>query len=61
MISFSNKGKSFFGGLPFCIFVKNRIYVMEIDMLEPVVLARYSKKEAEHNFCDIILPYHNYE
>jgi len=24
-------------------------------------VARYSKKEAGHNFCDIILPYHNYE
>jgi len=28
--------------------------------LKPVVLASYSKKEAGHNFCDIILPYHNY-
>jgi hypothetical protein len=25
------------------------------------ILARYSKKKAGHNFCDIILPYHNYE
>ena len=28
-------------------------------MLEPVVLARYSKKKAGHNFCDIILPLYN--
>jgi len=24
-------------------------------------MARYSKKKAGFNFCDIILPYHNYE
>jgi len=34
---------------------------MEIEMLKPVVLARYSKKEAGHNFCDIILPYHKFD
>ena len=41
VISFLNKGKSFFEGLPFCIFVRNKIYVMEIEMLGLVVLARY--------------------
>jgi len=45
VISFFNKGKSFFGGLPFCIFVRNTIYVIEIEMLEPVVLARCIKFE----------------
>jgi len=44
----------------FCIFVKNTIYVLGIEVLQLVLLARYSKKEAEHNFCDIILPYHNF-
>ena len=60
VISFFNKGKLISLGLPFCNFVRNRIYVIEIEMLEPVVLARYSKKKAGHKFCDIILPYHNF-
>jgi len=30
------------------------IYVIEVEMLEPVVLARYSKKKAGFNFCDIV-------
>jgi len=34
-------GKSFFGDLPFCIFVRNGICVLEVEMLGPVVLARY--------------------
>ena len=29
-------------------------------MLRPLVLARYSKKKAGHNFCDIILPLSQY-
>jgi len=48
-------------GFALFIFVTNTIYVMEIEMLGPVVLARYSKKKARYNFCDIILPYHNCE
>ncbi len=43
----------------FCNFVRNRIYVMEIEVLGPVVLARYSKKRTGYNFCDTILPYLN--
>jgi hypothetical protein len=54
-------GKSFSQGLLFCIFVTNTIYVLGIEIIELVVLARYSKKKTGHNFCDIILPYHNYE
>ena len=45
VISFFNKGKSFFGDLLFCNFVRNTIYVIEVEMLEPVVLARYLKFE----------------
>jgi hypothetical protein len=42
VISFFNKGKSFFRGFAFlCNFVRNRICVLEIEMLVPVVLARY--------------------
>ena len=41
-VSFFKKRKSIFGGLPFfCNFVRNTIYVLEIEMLEPVVLASY--------------------
>ena len=39
MISFFNKGKSFFEGLPFCISVRNKIYVLEVKVLGPVLLA----------------------
>jgi 1-acyl-sn-glycerol-3-phosphate acyltransferase len=34
-----NRGKFFVWGLFFCIFVTNRIYVLELEMLGPVVLA----------------------
>jgi len=33
--------------------------ICKIDKI--AILARYSKKKAGFNFCDIILPYHNYE
>ena len=33
VISFLNKGKSFIGVCPFCNFVRNTIYVLEIEML----------------------------
>jgi hypothetical protein len=39
VISFFNKGISISLGLPFCIFVRNKIYVLEIEMLGPLVLA----------------------
>ena len=41
VISFSIRANLLFGVCLFCNFVRNRIYVMEIEMLEPVVLARY--------------------
>ena len=40
VISFLNRANSFSGICPFCIFVTNTIYAMEIDMLKLVVLAR---------------------
>ena len=51
---------NFLGGFTiFCNFVRNRIYVLAIEVVELVFMARYSKKEAGHNFCDIILPLYN--
>ncbi len=47
--------------LPFCFFMEIAIYAIDINLLQVFVLARYSKKETEHNFRDIILPYHNLE
>jgi len=41
VISFSKKANPFHRVCLFCIFARNRIYVMEIEMLELVVLARY--------------------
>jgi hypothetical protein len=41
VISFYNKGRSILGGLPFCIFVRNTVYVIEVEMLESAILARY--------------------
>jgi len=41
VISLLNRANPFLGDSPFCNFVRNTIYVMEIEMLEPVVLARY--------------------
>jgi len=41
VISFFNRANHFSPGLPFCNFVRNTIYVIKIEMLEPVVLARY--------------------
>jgi hypothetical protein len=41
VISFFNRANPFNRVCLFCISVRNRIYVMEIEMLEPVVLARY--------------------
>ena len=40
---FFQKGQICFRGLAFfCIFVRNRIYVLEVKVLGPVVLARYN-------------------
>jgi hypothetical protein len=41
VISFLNRANSFSRVCLFCNFVRNKIYVMEIEMLKPVVLARY--------------------
>ena len=38
-----NRANRFSGVCLFCNFVRNRIYVMEIEMFEPVVLARNHK------------------
>jgi len=35
------KANLIFGFCLYCIFVKNTIYVLEIDMLRPALLARY--------------------
>ena len=40
VISFFNEGKSIYRVCLFCISVRNKIYVMEMEMLEPVVLTR---------------------
>jgi hypothetical protein len=40
MISFFNRANPFFGVCLFCIYVRNKIYVMEIEMFEPVLMAR---------------------
>jgi len=45
VISFLNRANSFSRVCLFCIFVRNKIYVMEIEMPKPVVLARYLKIE----------------
>jgi len=37
------KGQIHFRGLPFCNFVRNTIYVLEIEILGPVVLASKHK------------------
>jgi hypothetical protein len=47
-IIFSKEANSFHWVCLFCIFVRNKIYVMEIEMLKPVVLARYLLPE--HKF-----------
>ena len=54
VISFFNKGKLISLGLPFCIFVGNKIYVMEIEMLKPVVLASKHNFGTSLNCCDIL-------
>ena len=41
VISFSKRANPFDGVCLFCIFVRNEIYVMEIEVFEPVVLASY--------------------
>jgi len=41
VISFFNRANPFDRVCLFCISVRNKIYVMAIEMLEPVVLARY--------------------
>jgi hypothetical protein len=49
VISFFQKGKFISLDLPFCFFVDFAIYVMEIEMLEPVVLARYRNNNHSPN------------
>jgi hypothetical protein len=42
VISFFNKGQTYFTGFAFfCNFVRNKIYVLEIEVVEPVLMARY--------------------
>ena len=53
------KANLIFGLCLFCIFVKNTIYELLMEVFRPVLVARYSKKTTRYNFCDIILPYHN--
>jgi hypothetical protein len=43
VISFFNKGKLILLGLPFCIFVTNTIYVISMNLILVVVLARKHK------------------
>jgi hypothetical protein len=43
VISFFNEGKSISLGLPFCNFVRNTIYVLGIEIIGLVVLARKHK------------------
>ena len=43
VISFLNRANSFSGICPFCIFVTNTIYVIKIEMFEPVSMARKHK------------------
>jgi len=40
VISFLNRANPFHRVCLFCISVRNKIYVMEMEMLEPVVLTR---------------------
>ena len=40
MISFLNRANPFSGVCLFCIFVRNKIYVIKIEVLEPVFMAR---------------------
>ena len=35
------KGKSFSEGLPFCNFVRNKIYVIRLELIQVAILARY--------------------
>jgi hypothetical protein len=41
VISFFNEGKSIYRVCLFCIFVTNKIYLLEVEMLELVLLAGY--------------------
>jgi hypothetical protein len=43
VISFLNRADPFHRVCLFCNFVRNKIYVMEIEMLELVVLASYQR------------------
>ena len=43
VISFFNRANPFNRVCLFCIFVTNTIYVVKIEMLEPVSMARYRK------------------
>ena len=40
VISFFNRANSFYRVCLFCISVRNKIYVLEVEMLEPVLMAR---------------------
>ena len=41
VISFSKRANPFHRVCLFCNFARNTVYVLEVEMLEPVVLARY--------------------
>jgi hypothetical protein len=43
VISYFNKGKSISQGLPFCNFVRNTIYAIQIEALGLAFMARYHK------------------
>jgi hypothetical protein len=45
VISFFKRANPFPGICLFCIFARNKIYVTDIEMLRPVVLARYLHSE----------------
>jgi hypothetical protein len=59
VISFFNRANPLSRICLFCNFVRNRIYVLECELFEPVSMARYSKKETGYNFCDIISLYNS--
>ena len=51
VISFSNKGKSISSGLPFCIFVTNKIYVLNETRFLVVRIAIYELFMISSDHC----------
>ena len=51
VISFFKKGKLISLGLPFCNFVRNTIYVLGIEIIGLVVLARYLQSTGYNLMC----------